>query len=289
MSAETMNGPTNDEKRAHVHMMWAGVADQWAAHADEVDERSAGVTERMLAAAALSGGERVLELACGPGGAGLAAASLVGPEGIVVLSDAVDAMAQIAADRATSRGLQNVRAATLDLEQIDEPDESFDVVLIREGLMFAVDPIRAVDEIHRVLRPHGRLAIAVWGPQRDNPWLGLVFEAVTAVVGIPVPPPGLPGPFALSDASSLARLLRHGGFADVSIERIDTSLTSPSFEAWWARTTAVAGPIAALLARLDAATMTALEQRLRGDVERYSIVDGLNLPGLALVASARRG
>src|ERR671936_1371604 len=59
--------------------------------------------------------------------------------------------------------------------------------------MFALDPARAVAEIRRILRPGGRLALAVWGPRARNPWLGVVFDAVSAQLGAPVPPPGIPG------------------------------------------------------------------------------------------------
>jgi SAM-dependent methyltransferase len=197
-------------------------------------------------------------------------------------------MASIAAARARSRGLDNVRTATLDLEQIDEPDSSYDVVLCREGLMFAVQPDCAVNEMHRVLRPGGRIAIAVWGAQIDNPWLGIVFEALTAITGSTVPPPGVPGPFALDDEAHLGNLMQSAGFVDIAIDHLPTPLDSPSFEAWWARTSAVAGPVAAIIARLDDTTKDSLEQRLRAATAQYTTSSGLQLPGLTVLASARR-
>ncbi|HEY7051540.1 MAG TPA: methyltransferase type 11, partial [Mycobacterium sp.] len=74
-----------DPLQEALHGMWASAAPAWRRHADLVDERGAVVTEAMLAAG-VRPGERVLELACGPGGTGLAAAELVGPGGEVVLS-----------------------------------------------------------------------------------------------------------------------------------------------------------------------------------------------------------
>ena len=74
---------------------------------------------------------------------------------------------------------------------------------------------RAAREIRRVLRPGGRVALAVWGPRDRNPWLGIIFDAVSAQLGRPVPPPGVPGPFSLADADGLAALLTGAGLADV--------------------------------------------------------------------------
>src|SRR6266498_5027277 len=122
-----------------MHLMWGAVAPGWEQNANFVDSRTADLTAAMLEAATLQQGNRVLELACGPGGLGLAAAERVAPGGEVVLSDVVPEMTSIAAARASALGLTNVATRELDLERIDEPDASYDVVLCREGLMFVPD------------------------------------------------------------------------------------------------------------------------------------------------------
>jgi SAM-dependent methyltransferase len=199
-------------ERRQLHGMWASVASAWGEYAEYADTRGATMTARLLEVTAPRPGERVLELACGPGGVGLAAARLVGPAGEVVVSDVAEAMTAIAAARAAALGLGNVRALTLDLDDLDQPDRAWDVVLCREGLMFAFDPAQAVAGIRRVLRPGGRMAVSVWGPRDRNPWLAVMFDAVSAQLGAPVPPPGVPGPFALEDAGRLGRLLTGPGW-----------------------------------------------------------------------------
>ena len=67
------------KQRAHLHAMWASVAEGWAEHADYADARGAELTRAILDETSPRPGERVLELACGPGGLGLAAAQHVGP------------------------------------------------------------------------------------------------------------------------------------------------------------------------------------------------------------------
>jgi len=282
----TQPGPA--EIRARLRAMWASVADGWAEHADYTDRRAADLTRLMLQRTDPQPGERVLELASGPGGTGLAAAELVGPDGEVVVSDVVPAMTAIASARAAARGLVNVRTRELDLHEIDEPSKSFDVVLCREGLMFATDPAHATSEIRRVLRPGGRVAIAVWGPRERNPWLALVLDAVSGQTGQPVPPPGMPGPFSLDDADRLAGLLSRAGLVDVEVTDVPVLTRAASFEEWWVRTAALAGPLSKMLESLPSPVLLAIEDQLRSATSTFQTPAGLELPGLALLATAKR-
>lgn len=276
--------------RTHLRGMWAGVAGAWAEHAAFIDERSTALTTRMLELTAPQPGDRVLELACGPGGLGLQATPRVVPGGEVVLSDVAEEMTAIAAARAAALGLDHVRTRELDIEAIDEPDAGYDVVLCREGLMFATDPARAAGEIRRVLRPAGRVAIAVWGPRERNPWLGCVLDTVGEQLGVPMPPPGIPGPFALSDPVALGALLTGAGLADVVVDELPVPLHTVSFEDWWARTSALAGPLAKILGNLAPEAVQGIRARLQEAVVPYeNAAGGLDFPGVTLLASARRG
>ena len=95
--------------------------------------------------------------------------------------------------------------------------------------MLVPDPAQAAREIRRVLRPGGRIAIAVWGPRERNPWLGLVLDAVSAQLGKPFPPPGLPGPFSLSDSQGLEAMLVEAGLQDVEISELPTPARARSW------------------------------------------------------------
>jgi SAM-dependent methyltransferase len=274
--------------RAQLHAMWSSVAGAWARNAAYIDARGGAVSARMLELTAPRRGERVLELACGTGGPGLDAAPLVAPDGEVVLSDVAVEMTVVAARRAADRGLTATATRVLDLERIDEPDGSFDVVLCREGLMLVPDPALASREIARVLRPGGRVAVAVWGPRERNPWLGVVFDTVAAGLGEPVPPAGIPHPFSLDDAGLLRTILEDAGLEAVEVDEIGVPYRASSVDEWWERTAALAGPLARRLAALPDDAARTLREQAGDAIERYRTTSGVEIPGLTLVAGARR-
>jgi SAM-dependent methyltransferase len=277
-----------DQIRKASHAMWGAVAPGWGKNAEFVDSRGRDLTAAMLEAVGLQSGERVLELACGPGGIGLEAAELVAPDGEVVLSDIAPEMTAIAGDRAQVRGLANVTTRQLDLEAIDEPDESYDAVLCREGLMLVPEPARAAGEIRRVLRAGGRASISVWGSRERNPWLTAMLEAIGAQLGGTFPPPGVPGPLSLGENGKLLAALSDGGFADIEIIEVEVPWRGADFEEWWQRTTALAGPVAKLLEAQPDDAVDAIRAHARESLSRYETAGGLEIPGVTLVGTARR-
>jgi len=269
--------------------MWNGVADAWDAKADAVDTRGQAVAAAMVDAAGVGTGMSVLELAGGPGGVGLMAARRVGPDGDVLITDCAEAMVAIAARRAAEQGLGVVRTALAGLDAIDLPDASFDAVLCRDGLMFAGDHRRAAGEMARVLRPGGRVAVAVWGPRDENPWLGLLLDAVSEQVGMPIPPPGVPGPFALGDRGELAAVLAETGFSDVTLAEVRLPTVHDSIEHWWSDRIGLAGPVGQIVAGMAPEQVGAMQEFLRVAATAYRDSSGrYDLPAVQLVASGRR-
>ncbi len=277
-----------DELRAGLHTMWGAVAPGWEQNADFVDSRTEDLTRAMLEAAALEPGDRVLELACGPGGLGIAAADRVGADGEVVLSDVAPQMTAIAAARSEARGLGNVTTLDLDLERLDQPDGSYDAVLCREGIMLVPDHDGAASEMRRVLRQGGRAVVSVWGPRERNQWLGAMLDAVGTQLGVTFPPPGLPGPFALDGRDKLLAVLSGAGFEDVAVDEVEAPWIGASFDQWWLVTTALAGPLAKVLEAQPPEAIDAIRSRAREALAPYETPNGLEIPGVTLVGAARR-
>jgi SAM-dependent methyltransferase len=170
---------------------------------------------------------------------------------------------------------------------LDFADATFDAVVGRHGLMFADAPADAVREAARVLRPGGRYAAMVWAAREDNPWLGGVLDAVGEQFGVPFPPPGVAGPFALADPGSLEAALTEGGLREVRVRRLDTPMTVSSLEEWWTRVPRLAGPLAQALAGMPEADRNAIRDRAlaKGADAARATGDGIMLAGAVLVAA----
>jgi ubiquinone/menaquinone biosynthesis C-methylase UbiE len=290
MSTEQVHRPSAQQIRERVHHMWGGVAPAWERHADQVERRVVALSDLMIDAFTPAPRDEVLELACGAGGLGLALAQLVTPGGRVLLSDVAPEMVAIAAARAGSLprtdGEPEVSARVIDLEQVDLPDSCFDIVVCREGLMFALDPAQAAREIARVTRPGGRVAITVWGPRDRNPWLGVLADGVQERTGVPVPPPGIPGPFSLSAEGDLAAILAGAGLERIRVAEVAVPTHDASFEDYWQLRTALAGPLKGLIDALPSEQQATLKETVRARLTPYQGPDGLKIPGLAYLATA---
>jgi len=268
--------------------MWDSVAGAWERNADLVDAQLAPATATMLDAARLAEGNAVLDIACGAGSAGIAAAGRVGAAGRVVLADDAPLMVEAAGRR--SAGLPQAGTLVCDLTGIEAPDASFDAVLCRHGLMFADDHSAAVAEARRVLRPGGRYVAMTWDSRAANPWLGLIMDAVGEQFGVAFPPPGVAGPFPLDDPGLLADALRGGGLEDAEVVRVATPMHTASLETWWELVPQLAGPLAIALAGMEADVRDAIRARAlaHGAGAARASGDGIEMDGSVFVASGRR-
>jgi ubiquinone/menaquinone biosynthesis C-methylase UbiE len=174
------------------------------------------VTSRLLEAAALQPGERVLDIGSGGGKAALAAADVVGVDGAVAGADVSAPLLALAATRACVAGVQNIAFHQLDMQIDAVPGAPYDVAISQFGVMFFDEPVTAFRNIRAQLRPGGRIAFACWQSSEQNPW---IFAAALRDIfpSPPAPPPGksVTGPFSLADPEHTTEILRAAGFEDI--------------------------------------------------------------------------
>src|SRR5207248_4023822 len=113
---------------------------------------------------------QVLDRASGAGNPGLDLAAAVAPHGWVTVTDLSPQMLAIAQENAQVRGLTNLSFCVADPEALPFPDQTFDVVTCRFGVMYFPDVGQALQEIYRVLKSGGRVVFTAIGPFEQNPY-----------------------------------------------------------------------------------------------------------------------
>ena len=277
-----------DDYRAASLYGWSSVATDWAQLTYRIDRQLQAAADWMIHELALEPGERVLELAGGPGTVSMMAARAVSPGGHVIYSDFAEPMVDAARERLQGEGAPGVEYRVIDAETIDLPDASVEAVACRMGYMLMADPAAALRESARVLAPGGRIALAVWSDPVSNPWGALPMQAVASELGAPPAPADAPSLWALADEARLKGLLEDAGFQSIRIEKLDDAVEFESAEQWIEVTRRLAGPLKALLANLDDDTRGAIEDRMREAAKPYELPDGrISMPEQILAASAR--
>jgi SAM-dependent methyltransferase len=279
----------NDYRQASLEG-WEAAASGWSRRQEAIREFGAPVSHWMLDATCPQPGERVLELAAGLGETGMLAAELVAPLGGLVVSDQAEAMLDGARKRAIALGLSNVEFQVLNAEWIDLPLASVDVVLCRWGYMLMADPGAALGETRRVLRPGGRLALAVWDSLELNPWARLPAQELIArgLTSKPDPqaePP--PGPFVLGEQRRVQDLLEQAGFAEVHVESMVLTRRHSDFDDFWDVTLDLSRDFHDAVLSRPATEIERIKSSLAERFAPYTDADGtLAIPARTLLASA---
>lgn len=226
-------------------------------------------------------GQAVLDVATGPGTVAREAAVAVGGQGRVTGVDISPAMLAVGRGWPTEPGAATIDYLESSASSLPFPDASFDVAYCQQGLQHVTDPVTALTEMRRVLKPNGRLGVALWA---QSPFA--LFREIASDLGMSDegPHPSLFG----RDAAELEQVLRDLGWQDVQVQtREHVAVLEGGISQ--ALDVAEATSAGAILASQTAsrrqefrdAIAHALQPRIRGDV--------VSLPSTSNIVSARTG
>jgi ubiquinone/menaquinone biosynthesis C-methylase UbiE len=229
---------------------WDSVAAEWQKWWKTTEAAAEKVSRRLIELAEIKPDSKVLDIATGIGEPSITAAKKVsGGNGHVLATDISPQMLSIARQRAASLGLQDVIEFKVgDAETISLSDSAFDAVLCRWGLMFLPDLKTGLSNIYRSLVQGGHLAAAVWTSPDKVPFISLALNTVMKETNSPQPPPGIPGPFSLSDEGILKDSFIKSRYTDIAIERVNVVFNFDSAEDYTSFVHGTAAPIRSMLA-----------------------------------------
>ena len=179
-------------------------------------------TKNLVAGAGIQEGSHVLDIACGTGVLARAALSQAGANARVAGADPAPGM--IAAANEIEPRIEWLLCGA---EALDVDDETFDCVVSQFGMMFFQDRQKSTNEMFRVMKPGGSLAIAVWRSVEHNPAYADIISVLQEHVGTAAAD-ALRLPYSLGDAGEVTGVLQNSGFMDISVEAKTESALFPS-------------------------------------------------------------
>jgi ubiquinone/menaquinone biosynthesis C-methylase UbiE len=231
---------------------WHESAPYWEKHAPTIRLMFAPLTRAMIEEAGISLGQRVLDVAGGPGEPSLTIAETVGPTGSVTCTDAVAEMVKAAEREARRRGLTNMEFRQCSAERLPFDDDSFDAAVSRLGVMFFPDPSGGLREMLRVTRPGGANSFAVWHRSDLNPFSYVVTKVISRYVEPPATTPGAPDAFRFAAPGALVGILEKSGASDVRERLLKFYIAAPlTPEEFWAMRSETSGTLREKLTKLS--------------------------------------
>jgi SAM-dependent methyltransferase len=287
-----MNTPTRIDAtafKAATREQWDRSAAGWNDHTPALRAWLRQATDAMIDMAGIQPGDRVLDVAAGAGDQTLDVAQRVGPEGRVLATDLSPAIVALARENVRRAGLHNVDVQVADGEQIDAAEAGFDAAVSRLGLMLFPDPLQALRQLRRALRPGGGACVMVFSEPAANPCVAMLLATALRHAGLPARDPFQPGSlFSLGRPGRLDALFREAGFEQVASTRMPAPFELPSAAHYLAFIRASASPIQQILAGLDAAARQHAWDDMERQLHAFDVPNGWRGPNELLLTAARR-
>lgn len=252
---------------------------------DDAAHLRASLQDALIDIAAPQTGEHWLDVASGPGLLARALAPRVAPNGSVLATDIAESML-VHARTVVVDGSLPIDFVTADAEGLCLRDAAFDGATLGLGLFAFPHPERALAEVHRVLKPGGRLALSVWGAAGSVP----LIERAQQCIARNLPPPKIkrPSVFRFGERGVLETALQRAGFSAIEITPHPFTCHFTDADAFWDAFLSLAGGATEALSRLPETTRAHLRAAVADDLTDFAQADGYRVPALTLIARALR-
>ena len=266
---------------------WNGQNGQtWAESQEALDRRLQAMGDAAIAAAAPTTGESVIDIGCGTGATSLALAERVGPTGRVLGADVSQPMLDVA--RRRGEGVRNLSFVRADAAAHAFPPYAADLLFSRFGVMFFVEPEAAFKNLHKAVKPTGRIAFICWRGPAENPFFGIPLTVALNRVGgqAPAMDPHAPGPMAFADPVRVGHILAMSGFRTPAFAEFETRWTIADDPAAAAREALTFGMAARVLKNADQSVKDQFVAEMTDVYGRHVTAEGVSFPARCWVVTA---
>ena len=270
---------------------WTGTAPFWDKHRSARRTMLEPVTAALRKAAnvpdsVVEGDYHLLDVAAGAGDASLTLAVSLGPRATVWSTDLVPDMVKIAERSAAETGVQNLRCRVSRAEELPFEANTFDAVVCRFGIMFFSDPVKAVREALRVLKPGCSVGYVVWGPRVNNPFHAVVQDVLDQYVPGPAPDPDAPGAYRYAPSGKLAAIAREAGAEAVEEKPFRFDIEAPvSFDQYFELRTEMSDSLRDKLRKMPPEQRAQFKEDVRASSSRYFTVSRFSIPAEVLIVT----
>ncbi|WP_432110000.1 class I SAM-dependent methyltransferase [Streptomyces sp. AA1529] len=261
---------------------------QWARNQERWDAVNDGFNQSLLDAAAVRESDTVLDIGCGVGRTTRLAARRAA-RGRALGLDISGPMLDRARASAVREGVENVAFVQGDAQVHPLDDGAFDAVISRYGMTFFTDPAAAFANLHRALRPDGRLAFICAAEAEANEWLAALASLHDILPLGGFGKAGSPGMFSLTDPGRIRDLVAAGGFDRLDMQRIEAAGRWGADAADAAAFLLDSGPGRHLLDQVTPPAQAAARQALTAVMQRHEAADGVWLRSSSWLVTAVRG
>lgn len=239
---------SSEQIREQQRETWNKFSGGWKKHDDFVLEWLKPVGDKLIEDVDLKKGYVVLDAATGTGEPGISIARKVSG-GKVIGTDVAKDMVTIAENKARNIGISNYEGRVCDESSMPFPDNYFDAVVCRFGVMYFPEPETAIRELVRVLKAGHKIALSAWAEPSKNPWATVASSIVNQALGI-IPPAGnVPGIFRFSNPGALEAMFNQVGLRTVNQAEVKGELSFDSSEKYWEFIIDVIAPIATAIGK----------------------------------------
>ena len=267
---------------------WQNAAKAWNDWGVFLRQWLGPATEKMLDMAGVVEGSKVLDVAAGAGDQTILIAETVGPKGHVLATDIASNTLEFARENAQRAGLKNVETRVLDGEDLKLPDDSFDAVVSRLGVMVFPHQEKAAVGFRRVLKKDGRLGLIVFSTPENNLFFSGPLSIVRRHAKLPAPQPGQPGVFSLGSPGVIDSLLTRSGFRDVKVVRELAPLRMSSADECVRFMKESFGNLHQMMSRLSEKEKSEAWQEIRSEMGQFETGGRFTGPCELVIASGRK-